>query len=198
MDDDLEHALASPLRARALLMIACRRWLVQRDGIEPVLARVGPDAHALLIDPPVRTAWLSCEPFEEVYRAIAAIHGVEVLRDLGLEATRDSLANTILRPIIQAVVSIGATPASLFSQLNLSIRASMRGVTTSYHAETRTKGVVLATYARPLPPMIQQVSLGALRYVYELCRVKGSVDLVSVENSGCLARIGVAWTPKGT
>ncbi len=196
MEDDLEQGLSSPLRARALLLIACHRWLLERGALEPVLERLGPATRSLLTDPPVRTAWLPCEPFEEVYRAIAYLHGVEALRELGFEATRDSLARTILRPILSVVAAFGTTPARMFSRLNLSIRASMRGVTTVYRSASDTSGVVLATYARPLPPMIQQVSLGSLRYVYEVCQVEGTVTLLGVESDGCVARIGVQWEPR--
>jgi hypothetical protein len=183
----------APLRARAILLIACRRWLEQRDALAEVLRRLPEPQRGLLDKPPVRTDWLACEVFEEIYQTIAGLHGVEAVRELGHEATRDSLAGTILKPIIEVLVRLNMPPSGLFSRLNLSIRASMRGVTTDYRATDDTSGVLTARYAKPLPPMVQQCSLGALRYVYELCRVEGTVNLLSIEDDRRLARIAVAW-----
>jgi hypothetical protein len=181
------------LRARALLMLACRRWLEQRGALDAVLRRVTPETRALLENPPVRTSWLPCEVFEDAYQAIAGLHGIEAVREMGHEATRDSLAGTVLKPFIQAMSVMGSTPASFFSHLNLSIRASMRGVTTEYRPTGETSGVVVARYAAPLPPMVQQASLGSLRYVFELARVTGTTTLLGVEDERRLARIGVSW-----
>jgi hypothetical protein len=89
-----------------------------------------------------------------------------------------------------------SSPASLFSQLNWSVRASMRGVTTEYRPTDETSGVVLAHHARPLPPMVLQASVGALRYTFDLCRVEGTVSVLSVEDDGKLSRFGVRWFPR--
>ena len=184
----------APLRARAILLIACRRWLESRNALEPILQKLPPAERALLAEPPLRTRWLGCEVFEEIYQTIAGVHGVEAVREMGHEATRDSLAGTILKPFIEVLVKLNMSPAGMFSRLNLSIRASMRGVTTDYRVTDEKSGIVIARYAKPLPPMVQQCSLGALRYVYELCRVDGTVNLLSLEDDRRLARIAVAWT----
>jgi hypothetical protein len=181
------------MKARAILFIAAREWLERRAALAQVLERVRPETRALLDDPPVRTAWLSCDVFEDVYQAIAGLLGVESVRELGHEATRDSLASSILRPILEAVASVSSSPAQMFAKLNLSIQASMKGVTTKYRETGERSGVVTAFYAAPLPPMVMQASLGALRYTFDLCEVQGTVTLLHVEEGGCQSQFGVDW-----
>jgi hypothetical protein len=183
----------APMKARAILLLACRRWLEERDAFEDVRARVTPETRAILDDPPVRTAWIVCDVFEDVYQAIAALYGTVGVREMGYEATRDSLAGTVLRPVLQAVAALAASPAGMFSRLNLSIRASLRGATTEYRPTSEHGGIIVAHYAAPLPPMVLQTSLGALRYTYDLCKVEGTITLLSVEDGGRASRTAVGW-----
>ena len=143
-------------------MIACRQWLDARNALESseVLARLRPDTRA---HGSGKTR--HCEPHgldatcsKRCTEVIAALHGIEAVREMGHEAHPGfKLAGTILATWDSSRRSRRSSPrpaGPVQSLERVSIRASMRGVTTEYRPTNASSGVVVAHYARPLPPMV--------------------------------------------
>lgn len=151
--------------------------LAQRGLRDAVTGRVGPEARALLLDPPLPTQWVDARVFNQIYDALYELLGAERLRTLNKEAVEHGLG-PLLRATAERVLRIfGASPATLFSKLDRVAGSTARGVTYHYEVVDAKSGLFDVEYPSltdvPLGPFV--ATGGALEMIFDMCGVQGSI-----------------------
>jgi hypothetical protein len=167
---------------------------------EQLLAHVGPETRALILDLPPATTWLDARHLIEVDQALLELRGPVVLRQLTRQAAELGLA-PVLRGAAESLLRLfGASPASIFARTGRLTGTTSRGVEYRYSPTSETSGVLELEHVGmtrvPMGPLV--ATAGGLEYVFDLCRVKGSISDPVMVNNGLdnTCRYHIGWQPR--
>jgi hypothetical protein len=197
MSDPVETMRPVPLETKGSLVRSVALTLGEHRLLDGVAAAVSPAARAMLLDPPLPTAWIDGRVLNEIYEAILQLHGVDLLRRLNRQAIERGVS-PLIRGAAESVLRVfGVSPATLLSRLGRVAGTMARGVTYRYDADSETSGVFEIEY-----PLLVDVPIGAsiatvggLELVFDMCSVRGSFGPPEVVPNGRNNRVSfpVSW-----
>jgi hypothetical protein len=165
---------------------------------EQVLARVSPNAAALIREVPVATRWVEGRLHDEILEALLQIVGPDGLRELNKEAVERGLNPLLLSTAMRLIRVFGTSPASLFSRFDRVSGTTARGVVYRYVPTSETSGWFEIEYPSvrnlPLGPFI--ATGGALSMAFQLCGVTGTFGEPEwiLNGKRNAMRFAVAWS----
>lgn len=181
---------------RQTLGIVIRGFLsaLEKRGLrEPVRKAVSPEVAKVMEHPPIHVAWVDSRVFDEMLIAAMKLSDRPTVRDLGHELVR-STSGPIIAPLLKTFLTLfGATPASIFSNLNAVARLQISGLTFQYSRSTDRSGTVEARYVEKVDPVVFTCWEGALMFAFDVCGVRGIISRAEVQEDGCSAKLAVQW-----
>lgn len=168
-------------------------FLGERKLLAQVVAKVSPEAQRALQKPPFLFSWIPAAVLDEIFDALFALpKGSETCAELGHFAARN-LSGSLIAPVLQMALGLfGATPASVFANLDRFFAIATRGTGFEYEPFSSTEGVVRYRVTGDAPDAMLHVTRGNLRQVFELCQTPGEVDPPERLSRG-EARFRVRW-----
>ena len=196
----MESSTASP-QGRGYLGSAFRLTLdlIDRKGWrEAIRAEASPDTAKLMDKPPAPLSWIPAERLEDLEELVARHGGREAAVELGLTAARN-LGGSIIKPVIKlALLHFGATPASMYGNLDRFYSMATRGLHFVWRDAEPNSGVIEAQFeGGGVRESLFDVTRGNLQYVLEVCGVTGAVgapQVVRHDENGALVRFTVRWS----
>ena len=173
--------------------------LIDRKGWrEPIRAEAPPETGRMMDKPPPPLSWIPAERLEDLEELVARHGGREAAFELGLTAARN-LGGSIVRPVIKlALMLFGATPDSLYGNLDRLYSIVTRGLHFGWRDAERKSGVIEARFAGGgVRESLFDVTRGNLQYVLEVCGTSGAVDGPEVlrhDENGALVRFVARWS----
>lgn len=152
----------------------------------PVLAQ-------LLASPPLPTSQIPGRLLNELYRALAAGGGRDVVRDVSLAAMRQAVGPLLKRLFDNTIALYGRTPEALFSQVATIAAPMTRGSTLTWQAEGASAGTVTIRPIDEPDPLAYAVWEGALLYFFDVAERPGRVAPATVDEQGRVGRIRISW-----
>lgn len=173
-----------------LAMIDAARRL--RPDVD-LAAHATPALSRMLASPPLPTSQIPGHLLNDLYRALAATGGREVVREVSLAAMREAIGPLLQRLFDSTIRLYGHEPDALFAQV-ASIAAPMtRGSTLTWHPDGPRAGWVVIRPVDEPDPLAYAVWEGALIYFFDVAGRDGQVDEATLEDDGRSGRIRVAW-----
>src|SRR5581483_673549 len=188
------RAVGAGYQVKGAALRAYVKDLARKGWLAAVKARVGEPTRALLDAPPPSSSWMDGEPIELLMAAVDELHGEDAVRQLSHDANSEMVP--LLRPLIEGTLRLfGASPATIFSRLELLTRNSLRGCEFKWRAETDASGEIEVHFVsrRQLPRRSFVSFVGSFEVVIELCGKKGTVSSPDLLAGGAGARFAVAW-----
>lgn len=193
---------ALPLETKGSVVRSMAATLGEHGLLDGIAAAVSPAARAMLLDPPLPTAWIDGRVVNEVYEAILQLHGADVLRRMNRQAIERGVS-PLIRGAAESVLRIfGASPATLLSRLGRVGGTMARGVTYRYDAESDTSGVFEIEYPGlvDVPLSASIATVGGLELVFEMCSTRGTFGPPELVANGRNNRVRFAvswWASRG-
>ena len=168
--------------------------MLERRGLLPsVRGAISDPAREVIDHPPLPITWIDAALVEEIMGAVGRLHGRETVREVGLETARTKLGS-VLVPLMRTLLSIwGATPQSIFSQVQRLAWVVSRGLTLSYVPETPTSGAVELFYPDGTNDFVYASWEGSFHLAFDVCGVTGTIGRAEISDGGCRARIAIRW-----
>jgi hypothetical protein len=196
----MESSTASPDR-RGYLGSAFRLTLelIDRKGWRDAIRAEAPAETAKLMDkPPGPLSWIPAERLEDLEELVARHGGRDAAVELGLTAARN-LGGSIVRPVIKlALLLFGATPDTLFGNLDRLYSMVTRGVHFIWRDAERKSGVIEAEFeGGGVRESLFDVTRGNLQYALEVCGASGAVgvpQIVRHDDRGAVVRFTARWS----
>jgi hypothetical protein len=173
--------------------------LIDRKGWRSAIRAEAPAETAELMDkPPGPLSWIPAERLEDLEELVARHGGREAAFELGLAAARN-LGGSIVKPVIKiALILFGATPDSLFGNLDRLYSMATRGLHFVWRDAERKSGVIEAEFqGGPVRESLFDVTRGNLQYVLEICGTPGAVgvpEVVRHDENGARVRFVARWS----
>ena len=186
----------SPTKRRSFRGSVFRSYCdeLRRTGIfEKVRAGASERLKPLLDDPRKATSWIDPPAMDELTAAIHAWRGREGLRELGYHVMKSGFTK-VLEPIIHLSLSLGASPAGLFSKAALMLSVVSRGVEMSWKPSGGAGGTMSIRCQEAIPAINWTIWEGCFLYTLELARAKGTVGEARVAADGKSCEIDVGWS----
>lgn len=186
--------MAPPQRSTSavflLAMIDAARRL--RPNID--LARHATPALArMLASPPLPTSQVPGHLLNDLYRALAAYGGRDVVREVSLAAMHEAIGPLLQRLFDNTIALYGKQPDALFSQI-ASIAAPMtRGSTLLWLPDGARAGWIVIRPVDEPDPLAYAVWEGVLLYFFDVAGQAGTVNAATIEDDGRSGRIRVSW-----
>lgn len=160
--------------------------LVGHPARATIVAGVGPEARALLDDPPLPTAWLDARLINDLYQVMYERLGEAELRRINYEAAARGVSPLVRGAVERLLRVFGASPATLLSKFDRVAGTTSRGVVYRYEALSETSGRFDIEYPGlsdlPLGPFV--ATGGALELIFDICGVQGTIDGLSYVPNG--------------
>ena len=196
----MDSSTASP-QGRGYLGSAFRLTLdlIDRKGWRAAIRAEAPPETAKLMDkPPGPLSWIAAERLEDLEELVARHGGREAAFELGLTAARN-LGGSIVKPVIKlALLLFGATPDSLYGNLDRLYSMATRGLHFVWRDAERKSGVIEAQFeGGGVRESLFDVTRGNLQYVLEICGTAGAVGVPQVlrhDEKGALVRFTARWS----
>jgi hypothetical protein len=165
-----------------------------RDAIR---AAAPPDTARMMDKPPGPLSWIPAARLEDLEELIARRGGREAAVELGLEAGR-KLGGSIVRPVIKLTLTLfGATPDSLFANLDRLYSMVTRGLHFAWRDPERKSGVIEAQFdGAGVRESLFDVTRGNLKYLLEVCGASGTVsspEILRHDDRGAVVRFNARW-----
>jgi hypothetical protein len=190
-EEDIRGAIGMVYRITA-------EYLREKGLFEDVKAKASPSTREVLEKPPFPFAWRSQVMLEEIERILHAMPGgPQLCVGLG-EAAAERLIHSVVEPVFRMAMTLfGATPESVFANLDRFYPMVVRGYTFRYESQDPRNGVVQAEIrGGGIHPSLFDQIRGNLTSVYSVLRTQGSVDEPAVlrhDDAGAVVRFGVRW-----
>lgn len=142
-----------------------------------------------ILDNPYARSWVDGHTAEGIGHAVVNVHGALALEGAGLALMVDTVGAT-LTPLISVVGALfGLAPKTLFSRISDLQRTSLRGVPTTWADGGPNAGTLSLHYPKTTPlTTVGPLWRGAVRYVFDVCRVEGQVDASMRDGSTLILR----------
>jgi hypothetical protein len=173
--------------------------LIDRKGWRDAIRREAPPETARLMDkPPGPLSWIAAERLEDLEELVARHGGREAAFELGLTAARN-LGGSIIKPVIKlALLLFGATPDTLYGNLDRLYSLVTRGVHFVWRDVERKSGVIEAEFeGGGVRESLFDVTRGNLQYALEVCGTSGAVgvpEIVRHDDHGAVVRFTARWS----
>ncbi len=195
----MQSSTASP-RERGYLGSAFRLTLdmIDEKGWRAAIRAEAPSETARMMDnPPGPLSWIPAARLEDLEELVARHGGREAAVELGVLAGRN-LGGSIVKPVIKVALTLfGATPDSLYANLDRLYSMVTRGLHFAWRGGDRKSGVVEAQFDGPgVRESLFHVTRGNLKYVFEACGASGEVGLPEIvrhDDRGALVRFNARW-----
>lgn len=177
----------------AVFLLAMLNAARQMQLDEALARHASPALAQMLASPPLPTAQIPGHLLNDLYQALAAAGGRNVIREVSHAAMRQQIGR-LLQPLFDGTISLyGRDPEALFSQV-ASISAPMtRGSTLTWEPEPPNAGWVVIRPIDQPDPLAYAVWEGALLYFFNVAGTQGEVEPAQVEEQGRSGRIRVSW-----
>ncbi|HYV49516.1 MAG TPA: hypothetical protein VFA20_31875 [Myxococcaceae bacterium] len=170
--------------------------LESRGLLPPVRDAVSERARKVIDDPPLPISWIDTALVEEIMDAVGRVHGRETVREVGRETARTKLGS-ILVPFMRTLLALwGATPHSIFKQVQRLAGVISKGLQLSYVPETPTSGTVELFYPAGTNDSVFASWEGSFHLAFDVCNVEGTIGRAEVSDDGRRARIAVRWSQR--
>jgi hypothetical protein len=171
--------------------------VLERRGLLPSVREVVSEPVRKVIDhPPLPISWIETALVEEMMDAVGRLHGRETVREVGLETARSKLGS-ILVPFMRTLLALwGATPHSIFKQVQRLAGIVYRGLNLSYVPETPTSGTVELFYPDGTNDSVFASWEGSFHLAFDVCEVVGTIGRAEISDGGRRGRIAVRWEPR--
>lgn len=184
--------------AKGALARGWAKVLALHGLMTPVLARLTPEAAALLTDPPAATEWIDVALFECIAESVRLEVGEERLTKLFVEAERTGWVVLLSRWVGPIVRVFGASPGVVLKQAEGVAKANTVGFTLRWQPVDERSGELTAHYHHRA-----EILSGAAWGTAAACQLAAdAVDTpVRIErprierasDGGTLVRVRVAW-----
>jgi len=172
--------------------------LFERYGIlEKMRPRLSPELAALVARPPLPISWVSAAVFDELLKAAGESSSRDMVRKVAYENTSQQTGQMVL-PMLRTLLKLwGATPATLFRNLNSVVTVQVKGTRLDYVPETESSGIIEIDSDRVANDYVYAGWEGTLMYAYEVAGVKGEIGRTQLLEGGRKGRLPVSWEPAG-
>jgi len=196
----MQSSTASP-QGRGYLGSAFRLTLelIERKGWSTAIrAEASPETAKLMDKPPTPLSWIPAERLEDLEELVARHGGREAAFELGLAAARN-LGGSVVKPVIKlALILFGATPDSLYGNLDRLYSMATRGLHFVWRDVERKSGVIEAQFeGGGVRESLFDVTRGNLQYVLEVCGTSGAVGMPQVvrhDDNGAVVCFQARWS----
>ncbi|MFO0760321.1 MAG: hypothetical protein U0359_27820 [Byssovorax sp.] len=165
---------------------------------DAVLDRVSREARALLLDPPVATAWIDARLINDVYEVLRALLGDRELRKLNNDAVKRGVSPLVSAAVERLIRVFGTSPAMLLTKFDRIAGTTSRGVVYRYEPLTDTSGTFDIEYPalRDVPRGPFVATGGALELIFSICDMEGTIGGITYVPNGRnnRARYEVTWS----
>lgn len=179
----------------AAVFRAALDYIGRKKRLEAVIQRV-PEATARVIEkPPMPLRFMSAEHIDQVYVAYGEHATRRELVELGLHLSR-ATGTGAAAPVLKVALSLfGATPLSVFSNMDRFFSLATRGISFSWEQTGDSSGYVDTIFAPGAPPPASATVLeGNLAYTFEMLGVKtGLIDNRQSFDGGHRVRLRAQW-----
>jgi len=195
----MDTTVATP-RERGYLGSAFRLTLdmIDEKGWRAAIRAQAPPETARMMDkPPGALSWIPAARLEDLEELIARHGGREAAVELGILAGRN-LGGSIVKPVIKLALTLfGATPDSLYANLDRLYSMVTRGLHFAWRDAERKSGVIEARFDGPgVRESLFDVTRGNLKYMLEACNTSGDVGAPQIlrhDDRGALVRFNARW-----
>jgi hypothetical protein len=195
----MDSTVSSP-RERGYLGSAFRLTLDlidEKGWREAIRAKAPPETARMMDNPPGPLSWIAAARLEDLEELIARQGGRDAAVELGLEAGR-KLGGSIVKPVIKLALTLfGASPDSLYGNLDRLYSMVTRGLHFAWRSTERKSGVVEARFEGPgVRESLFDVTRGNLKFIFEVCSASGEVSLPQVmrhDDLGALVQFTTRW-----
>jgi hypothetical protein len=144
------------------------------------------------LESPYGRGWWAANDAKEIVKAMAAVGGKALVRQVGRMAVLESIS-AIIRPFVSVILAVsGPSPAALFSRFPQLCEGSLRHVAFEWTAVGPKAGVLVIVYPSAVPSEFVELWLGAVDYVYEMTKVRGQPTNTS--HFGGRLQLELSWT----
>ncbi len=186
----------SSFQVRGSVVRAYLKYLDSAGMLASVRASVPARTQAILDHPPFVLSWVSSEIFEDIYGAVHELSGDEGVRRLTHEATK-SQVGPLLGPLIHGAMKLmGASPSSVFAELNAIAAPALGGITFTWTPSTESSGELVVEHSGPSTPVVFNAWAGTLSYAFDVCEVEGEIAIQELMPDGLSGRYRVHWRPR--
>jgi hypothetical protein len=148
-----------------------------------------------MVEAPYSQTWWDGTLSEILPSAVATVHGERMVEEVSFLSIRDKIG-PMLTPLTSVIGSIfGLKPDTLFNRVADLAGGSIRGVAPSWRSTGSTTGVITFVYPVTISKVVGALWRGAARYIFELCRVDGTVTETRLE--GTTVHLHCSWKTKG-
>jgi hypothetical protein len=172
-------------------------FLAERGLAADVIGQMPAHLRTLVEKPPFSFGWHDYRALEEIERILYG-HSPGLPEDLGRAAAR-AFSRTILAPVISLAGALfGATPTSIFSNLDRFFSVVIRGFAFHYEASGAKEGRVFVTISGGAvhPSLFHQIK-GNLHVVYEVAPARngrvGEPEVLRSDATGAEISLAVGW-----
>jgi len=168
--------------------------VLERRGLLPsVREAVSEPAREVIDHPPLPISWIDTALVEEIMDAVGRVHGRETVREVGRETARAKLGSLIV-PFMRTLIALwGASPHSIFKQVQRLAGIVSRGLNLSYVPETPTSGTVELFYPDGTNDSVFASWEGSFHLAFDVCQVVGTIGRAEISDGGRRGRIEVRW-----
>ncbi len=164
--------------------------------LDEVKRRVPPATQALIEQPPLVSSWIDSAHNDALVEVYVALRGDEACADLGYFIITKSIS-AIVRPVLSGIVSIlGASPHAVLSRVDMVASNHMRPLSFTYARLGDRSCELTMKVVDPLPAAGFPVWRGVLRYVFDICKVSGTIAPPRVADDRRSARFFAEWQAK--
>jgi hypothetical protein len=165
----------------------------RRKLIEAVRTRGGPELQKILAKRPLPVAWVDAAAMAELGDAVLAVAGEKVLSEISFEAMKVTVG-PVFGAVGRASVAIfRSTPERVFRGIDGVTSLTCRGFTFAYTPTSPTSGTMQIQAAAALSPAYWVTWEGPLGYVYDLCKVAGTIKREPLAGPSAVSRFRVEW-----
>ena len=162
-----------------------------------IRAEAPPETARMMDDLPGALSWIAAARLEDLEELVARHGGREAAVELGILAGRN-LGGSIIKPVIKLALTLfGATPDSLYANLDRLYSMVTRGLHFSWREGQRKSGIIEAQFDGPgIRASLFDVTRGNLKYIFEACSASGDVEQPQIlrhDDRGALVQFNARW-----
>lgn len=168
--------MSSGIQLKAMTFRAYLAVLDKDNLRAAIVARVPPEAAALMAAPPLAGSWMDFLTMLHITEAMEAVGGMAGVRDLARKGTNE--ARKPYMGIVESVIKLfGTSPATLFKRMSSLVGSFIRGVDFQYIAKSERSGVMEVEFLPeyPIPMCVFVSQLPSFQALFDTCGVKGLI-----------------------
>lgn len=167
---------------------------MQAQGMsDRVLPALSPEVRAMANDP-FAQRWWPAKYLEVLTLEMLRASGPAAMEELAYHNIKKRIGPLVTPMLRVAMALSGASPASLLSRLDASVKVAMRGFEVAWTPSGEKGGVVEFRYPRPVASHVEYAWRGVFRFVFEVSgTTTGRVERFEHVGEGRRMRFTVAW-----